>query len=114
MIARALLQSIFESPIRAAATPTPSPAPDYNPDTVTPGLVGFGITFLIAVAVVLLIIDMVRRIRRVRYRDEIRHLLDEEQLRQLDQEVDPKPGTEEPGTEPGTDQPGTDQSGDTR
>ena len=111
MIARALLQSIFESPIRAAATPTPSPAPDYNPDTVTPGLVGFGITFLIAVAVVLLILDMVRRIRRVRYRDEIRQLLDEEQLRRLDQEVDPKPGTGAPGAEPGAEEPGTDESG---
>ena len=104
MIAHALLQSIIASPLRAAATPTPSPspAPDFNPDTVTPGLVGFLITFLIAVAVVLLILDMVRRIRRVRYRDEIRQLLDDEQLRRLDEDVDPKPGPDEPGTdEPG-------------
>jgi hypothetical protein len=92
-VSAALLHTIAELSIRAAATPTPSPAPQFNPDTVTPGLVGFGITFLIAVAVVLLIIDMVRRIRRVRYRDEIRQLLDEEQLRRLDQEVDPKPGS---------------------
>jgi hypothetical protein len=92
VIARALLQTIVESPLRAAATPTPSPSPaQFDPDTVTPGLVGFGITFLIAVAVVLLIIDMVRRIRRVRYRDEIRQLLDEEQLRELDQDADPGP-----------------------
>lgn len=105
MIARTLFPSIVGIPVRAASTPTPSPTPQFNPDTVTPGLVGFGITFLIAVAVVLLIIDMVRRIRRVRYRDEIRQLLDEEQLRQLDQEVDPKPGGEKPGTEPGADGP---------
>ncbi|NEN07227.1 hypothetical protein G3T36_15300 [Diaminobutyricibacter tongyongensis] len=112
-----MLQSIIASPIRAAATPTPSPspAPDFNPDTVTPGLVGFAITFLIAVAVVLLILDMVRRIRRVRYRDEIRQLLDNEQLRELDDDVDPKPGTERPGTEkPGTERPGTDEPGDPR
>ncbi len=96
MSASVFLQSIVESAIRSAATPTPSPAPQFNPDTVTPGLVGFGITFLIAVAVVLLIIDMVRRIRRVRYRDEIRQLLDEEQLRQLDQEVDPESGRSDP------------------
>jgi hypothetical protein len=99
VIASAWLQSIAEVPIRAAATPSPSPAPQFNPDTVTPGLVGFGITFLIAVAVVLLIIDMVRRIRRVRYRDEIRQLLDEEQLRELDDEVDPKPHRDEPGAD---------------
>ena len=39
--------------LRAAAS-TPSPTPttpsDFNPDTVTPGFVGFIITFLIAVA----------------------------------------------------------------
>lgn len=103
MITRAV-QSVVEVSIRAAATPSPSPAPQFNPDTVTPGLVGFGITFLIAVAVVLLILDMVRRIRRVRYRDEIRQMLDEEQLRTLDEEVDPKPG----GDEPGADGPGSD------
>jgi hypothetical protein len=77
----------------AASTPSPTPTTpaDFNPDTVTPGFVGFIITFLIAVVVVLLIIDMVRRIRRVRYRDEIRQMLDEEQLRELDHDVDPKP-----------------------
>lgn len=80
--------------LTAASTPSPTPTtpPDFNPDTVTPGFVGFIITFLIAVVVVLLILDMVRRIRRVRYRDEIRQLLDEEQLRALDEDVDPKAG----------------------
>ena len=88
MSAEAVRQAIIGLHIRAASpTPSPSPAPDFNPDTVTPGLVGFGITFLIAAAVVLLVLDMVRRIRRVRYREEIRQKLDEEQLRALEDDI---------------------------
>jgi len=49
---------------------TPSPTPSFNPDVVTPGVVGFIVMLLITVVVVLLIIDMTRRIRRVRYRSE--------------------------------------------
>lgn len=57
-----------------AATPTPSPTlPAYegDPNLITPGVVGFSVTAFIAIATVLLIIDMNRRIRRVRYREEI-------------------------------------------
>ncbi|MFF1878654.1 hypothetical protein [Leifsonia sp. NPDC058230] len=61
-----------------AATPTPTPTVP-NDDQVTPGYVGFLVTFAIAVVVILLIIDMVRRIRRVRYRAEIAEKLDAEQ-----------------------------------
>ena len=55
-----------------ALTPTPSPSPTLNvdPDAVTPGVVGFITILLLTVAVVLLILDMTRRIRRVRYRGE--------------------------------------------
>nr|WP_244857991.1 hypothetical protein [Agromyces archimandritae] len=42
---------------------------------MTPGVVGFIVTFLIAIVVVLLIIDMVRRIRRTNYRAEVRERL---------------------------------------
>jgi hypothetical protein len=62
------------------ATPTPTPSAEFNPDAVTPGPVGFIVMFLIAVAVVFLVIDMTRRIRRVRYRDEIREKLELERL----------------------------------
>lgn len=66
---------------------SPSPSPDIDPNTVTPTWVGFAVTFFVAVASVLLILDMSRRIRRVRYREEIRgHLGD-----------DPQPGGAEPG-----------------
>ena len=61
-----------------AATPVPNP--DFNPTTVTPTWVGFAVTFLIAVATVLLIMDMVRRIRRVRYRSEVLEKLEAEKL----------------------------------
>ncbi len=61
--------------ILAVATPTPAPSTGVNPDLVTPGFWGFAIIFLIAVVAVLLIIDMTRRIRRVRYRADVRERL---------------------------------------
>lgn len=56
----------------AAATPTPAP---LDEDTVTPGWVGFVVIFALAVVTVFLIIDMTRRVRRVRYREEVREKL---------------------------------------
>jgi hypothetical protein len=40
-------------------------------DQVTPGLLGFIMTAFFVVATALLIVDMVRRIRRVRYRAQV-------------------------------------------
>ncbi len=59
------------------ADPTPSPVPAFegNEDLVTPGVVGFGVTFFVAIATVLLVIDMTRRVRRVRYRAEVQEKL---------------------------------------
>lgn len=55
-----------------ATTPAPTPSPSLRPglseDQVTPGTWGFILTAFIAVLTTLLIVDMVRRIRRVRYR----------------------------------------------
>jgi hypothetical protein len=64
----------------AAAVPSPTPFPSYtgDPNLITPGVWGFVITFLVAVATVFLIIDMNRRIRRTRYREEIRLQLEAE------------------------------------
>jgi uncharacterized membrane-anchored protein YhcB (DUF1043 family) len=47
--------------------------------SASPGTVGWVFTFAIAVIVGLLIADMVRRIRKVRYRDEIQQEILEEQ-----------------------------------
>jgi hypothetical protein len=61
-------------------SPTPSGYGVYtgDEDLVTPGIIGFIITFLVALATVFLVIDMVRRIRRTRYREEIREKLEAE------------------------------------
>ena len=55
---------------------------EFDPNDVTPTWVGFLITFLIAVATVVLIWDMVRRIRRTRYRGEVRERLEAERAEQ--------------------------------
>ncbi|MDI3212402.1 hypothetical protein [Arthrobacter sp. AL12] len=58
-----------------ATTPAPTPSPSLRPglsqDQVTPGLLGFLLTAFIVVLTALLIVDMVRRIRRVRYRAQV-------------------------------------------
>ena len=61
----------------ANPTPTPGPIPGYvgNEDLITPTWVGFLMTFLVALATLLLVVDMTRRIRRTRYRGEIREKL---------------------------------------
>jgi len=71
-----------------AAFPTgigPNPVDDpllppiqVDESLVTPGVVGFVVTLLVAVGAILLILDMMRRVRRVRYRGELRERLDEE------------------------------------
>lgn len=62
----------------AAATPSPTPSgPD--PATVTPGVWGFAVIALVAFAAVFLLWDMMRRIRRGRYRAQVREELDAEE-----------------------------------
>lgn len=81
----------------AAELPTPSPTPAVDPQLVTPGPAGFAIMAFIALVVVLLIWDMQRRIRRARYREEVRAELDAEEqaARDIaaadadDQDIDP-------------------------
>jgi hypothetical protein len=97
----------------AAATPTPTP---ISEEQVTPGVAGFFITFVVALAATLLIVDMVRRVRRVRYRSEVRERLEEE-LREpvtVDdaEEVDAEPGR--PRTDTGPDDPDADAAGQGR
>lgn len=47
-------------------------APAFDPDSVTPGVIGFIATAIVAIAVCLLLFDMNRRVRRVKYREEVR------------------------------------------
>ena len=44
---------------------------EFDPDTVTPGIWGFVLTAVVAIAVVGIGFDLVRRIRRVNYKAEI-------------------------------------------
>ncbi|MFK4835960.1 hypothetical protein ACI3KY_09540 [Microbacterium sp. ZW T2_14] len=64
--------------LSAAPTPTPTPS-TVDPDIVTPGVVGFVVTAVIAIAVILLVWDMMRRIRRGRVRADIQEELDAEE-----------------------------------
>lgn len=63
--------------VLTSVTPTPTPLP-YNPDDVTPGVIGFAFTFVIFLAVGALAFDLLRRVRRARYREEVRQKLAQE------------------------------------
>ncbi|MGM7670842.1 hypothetical protein [Microbacterium sp. A93] len=65
--------------IFAAETPIPTPSMTVDPNSVTPGPAGFAVIIIVLIAVILLIWDMNRRIRRVRYREEVREELDAEE-----------------------------------
>ncbi|GAT86458.1 hypothetical protein CVCC1112_1118 [Paenarthrobacter nicotinovorans] len=56
-------------------TPSPDPTgtlrPGLSEDQVTPGTWGFVLTAFIVILTTFLIVDMVRRIRRVRYRAQV-------------------------------------------
>ena len=57
------------------AIPTPTPTPGFDEDLVTPGIWGFVLTIAVIVAVIFLLIDMTRRIRRVNYRAQVQQQL---------------------------------------
>jgi hypothetical protein len=61
------------------AMSTPGPDEGLDPNTVTPGVAGFIVTFLFVVAVVVLVISMVRRTRRVVHRAAVNERLDAEE-----------------------------------
>jgi len=61
------------------AMSTPGPDEGLDPNTVTPGIAGFIVTFLFVVAVIVLVISMVRRTRRVVHRAAVNERLDAEE-----------------------------------
>lgn len=63
----------------ATGLPTPSPEPTVDPQLVSPGPWGFLAIALLAVAVIVLVWDMMRRIRRGRVRADINEQLDAEE-----------------------------------
>ncbi|MGY3567139.1 hypothetical protein [Sinomonas sp. RB5] len=56
-------------------TPAPSPESSLRPglseDMITPGNWGFAATAFVVILTIFLIIDMVRRLRRIRYRAQV-------------------------------------------
>jgi hypothetical protein len=82
-----------------AATPSPSASADPSQTFYSPGTIGFIMTFFITVGAVALIFDMVRRIRRVRYRGEIAEKLAAEAQANTSTETSSKPAAK-PATNP--------------
>ncbi|MFS0867036.1 hypothetical protein AB3M83_06840 [Microbacterium sp. 179-B 1A2 NHS] len=62
-----------------AATATPTPTSRIPDEAVTPGVEGFIAIALVAIVIVLLGMDMLRRIRRAQYRSDVRAELDAEE-----------------------------------
>ena len=73
-----------------AATPSPTPTVDPAETWYSPGTIGFIMTFFVTVGAIGLIFDMVRRIRRVRYRAEIAEKLAAEASAPSNSEPAPK------------------------
>ncbi|MCO7201972.1 hypothetical protein NH287_00360 [Microbacterium sp. CnD16-F] len=62
--------------LAVSPSPTPTTPP---PEAVTPGVAGFIAIAIVAVVIVLLAIDMLRRIRRAQYRSDVNEMLDAEE-----------------------------------
>jgi hypothetical protein len=89
-------------------TPMPTPTMTVAPELVSPGFVGFAAVVIILLAVILLILDMNRRIRRVRYREEVREELDAEEAA-LAADRAAREGTGGTTTDPGAGHPIADE-----
>jgi hypothetical protein len=72
--------------------------PDFDPNSVTPGVIGFVVTILFMGAVLLLVTDMVRRVRRTQYRQQVQEKLAAEREAAAGTDAS-APGTTEPPTE---------------
>ena len=92
-----------------AATPVPTPVPvpgfDGDPNVVTPGVIGFVLTLLVAVVTVLLVFDMTRRVRRVRYREQVNAELDAELAAEQEAALEADFEAQDRTTEPGDSSP---------
>ncbi len=100
-------------PLEDAPTPLPSPSASLDPNTVTPGVTGFVVTALLIVAVLILIADMVRRMRRLRYRVEAREKIEAEIAADRAAEADAtSEGMPVEGMADGSFDPGDEERGD--
>ncbi|WP_415853463.1 hypothetical protein [Sinomonas sp. G460-2] len=92
-----------------AATPDPTPAgtlkPGLTEDQVSPGIWGFLATAFVVILSIFLIVDMVRRLRRVRYRGEVEEAR-EAQAAAAHEDGERSAGRGEPAGEPSVDEGG--------
>lgn len=79
-----------------AGLATPSPTSTVRADDVTPGIAGFIAIAVVAIVIVLLAIDMLRRIRRAQYRIDVREELDAEEAAARAAEEPASPGGDAP------------------
>jgi hypothetical protein len=89
---------LLAQPSTPDATLPPSTVPDVD---VTPGVWGFVAIAFVAVATVLIIVDMTRRVRRTRYRGEVREQIEAESASGLDDEPRPQLGDDDRRDGPG-------------
>ncbi|KQO84153.1 MULTISPECIES: hypothetical protein [unclassified Frigoribacterium] len=74
------------------STPDPTLPASTVPDVdVTPGVWGFVAIAFVAVATVLIIVDMTRRVRRTRYRGEVRERIEAERADEAGSATDAPP-----------------------
>lgn len=78
----------------------PSDVEEFNPVTVSPGLPGFITMFLLAAVVVLLVLDMTRRVRRVQATERVEQRMAAERAER--ESVAQGPSVEEPAGADGT------------
>lgn len=67
------MSSLSLAALTVAAEATPTVITTVNPDGTfrgSPGIVGFAVTFVLAIFIILLGLDLTRRARRLRYRSE--------------------------------------------
>lgn len=96
--------------VLAEATPVPTPTMTVDPSTVTPGFAGFAIIALLVIAVILLLWDMQRRIRRARYREEVNRELDREAAAAAEHDAEAKAAVDATDTDNATMDAGDDSS----
>jgi len=73
------MHQTFAALTMAVSDVTGTPTPIVDPALVTPGPFGFVAIAFVAVAVIVLVWDMMRRIRRARIRSEVDEMLDAEE-----------------------------------
>lgn len=85
------------------AAPTPSDGEEFTPVSVSPGLPGFFATFVLAALLVLLLVDMARRVRRVQAAGRVRERYEAQERRDRAEEQRDAAGAESREVDPGKD-----------